>query len=291
MYTISHFFANRVLDPSTLKYLIFEAARNGVEHLVVSNPWCIKYLEDPTFIDVLKKGAEKAGITFVGAHAPFSTGWDLDTWDLERRPIMLEEQARSMAFAAELGAKTMTFHPGANPPEYTLQQLRDFTRASLEYLLPYAEKYGVILCIENAMRPTNTPDELLRYLDEFKTPWLGVTYDTGHANVMNSFNGTKDSSKYSEGFLANWRDGIVYEDQALDKLAPHVVVSHVHNNSGYKDEHRFIDDGALDWKPIIRKLKNDCPRLQNIENETKVFDLYISMSRLGKDFAKLIEEA
>jgi len=108
---------------------------------------------------------------------------------------------------------------------------------------------------------------------------------------MNSHNGTKDSSKYSENFLANWPDGIVYEDQALDKLASHVVVSHVHNNSGYKDEHRFIDDGTLDWKPIIHKLKTGCPRLQNIENETKVFDLFISMSRLGKDFAKLIEEA
>lgn len=291
MYKISHFFANRVLEESPLKYLLYEIALHGAEHIVVSNPWCIKYIEDPTFIDVLKKAAEKAGITFVGAHAPFGIGWDLDTWDAERRPAMLEEQARSMAFAAELGAKTMTFHPGANPPEYTLQQLRDFTRASLEYLLPYAEKYGVILCIENAMRPTNTPDELLRYFDEFKTPWLGCTYDTGHANVMNSHNGTKDPTKYSANFLVNWPDGIVFEDKALDKLAPYVVVSHVHDNSGYKDEHKFLGDGTLDWKPIIRKLKYDCPRLQNIENETKVFDLLIPMSRIGKDFAKLIDEA
>jgi sugar phosphate isomerase/epimerase len=185
----------------------------------------------------------------------------------------------------------MTFHPGAMPPDYTLPQLRDLIRASLEYLLPYAEKYGVIMCIENAMRPTNTPDELLRYLKEFDTPWLGCTYDTGHANVMSSFNGTKDPAKYSEKFLAIWPDGVVFEDHALDKLAPYVVVSHVHNNNGYKDEHRFIDDGALDWKPIIRKLKYDCPRIQNIENETKVFEHLISMTRIGQDFAKLIAEA
>ena len=57
---------------------------------------------------------------------------------------------------AEFGVKTMTFHPGAMPPDYTLPQLRDLIRASLEYLLPYAEKYGVIMCIENAMRPTNS---------------------------------------------------------------------------------------------------------------------------------------
>ena len=108
---------------------------------------------------------------------------------------------------------------------------------------------------------------------------------------MSSFNGTKDPAKYPEKFLAIWPDGVVFEDNALDKLAPYVVVSHVHNNNGYKDEHRFIDDGALDWKPIIRKLKYDCPRIQNIENETKVFEHLISMTRIGQDFAKLIAEA
>ena len=291
MYTISHFFANRIYDEATLKYFMYEIARHGAEHLVITNPWCVKYIEDPTFIDVLKRCCESSGITFAGCHAPFGIGWDLDTWDAERRPAMLEEQSRCIAFAAEFGVKTMTFHPGAMPPDYTLPQLRDLIRASLEYLLPYAEKYGVIMCIENAMRPTNTPDELLRYLKEFDTPWLGCTYDTGHANVMSSFNGTKDPAKYSEKFLAIWPDGVVFEDHAVDKLAPYVVVSHVHNNNGYKDEHRFIDDGALDWKPIIRKLKYDCPRIQNIENETKVFEHLISMTRIGQDFAKLIAEA
>ena len=160
MVTISHFFANRIYDEATLKYFMYEIARHGAEHLVITNPWCVKYIEDPTFLDVLKRCCESSGITFAGCHAPFGIGWDLDTWDAERRPAMLEEQSRCIAFAAEFGVKTMTFHPGAMPPDYTLPQLRDLIRASLEYLLPYAEKYGVIMCIENAMRPTNTPDTI-----------------------------------------------------------------------------------------------------------------------------------
>ena len=95
MYTISHFFANRIYDEATLKYFMYEIARHGAEHLVITNPWCVKYIEDPTFLDVLKRCCESSGITFAGCHAPFGIGWDLDTWDAERRPAMLEEQSRA----------------------------------------------------------------------------------------------------------------------------------------------------------------------------------------------------
>ena len=38
MVTISHFFANRIYDEATLKYFMYEIARHGAEHLVITNP-------------------------------------------------------------------------------------------------------------------------------------------------------------------------------------------------------------------------------------------------------------
>ena len=49
--------------------------------------------------------------------------------------------------------KSYTFHIGVNHEGYTLNQLRDFVRESLEKLLPFAEKYGIVMGIENGIRP------------------------------------------------------------------------------------------------------------------------------------------
>jgi sugar phosphate isomerase/epimerase len=231
-------------------------------------------------------------LTVWGSHAPFGKIWDLNTPDLERRPQMIEEQARAMAFSAELGSKTITFHIGVNHEGYTFDQLRDFVRESLEKLLPYAEKYGIVMGIENGVRPLDQPDELLRYLDEFKSPWLGCTFDTGHANVVSNYDGKKDLSLFVEKIKAAWGGQPVFENHALEKLAPHIVITHVHDNHGYRDEHNLAGngDGTIDWEKTIKMLKYNCPRLISFENETSCIPNRVPVARFAKVFPALVNK-
>ena len=51
---------------------------------------------------------------------------------------------------------------------------------AIETCLPYAEKSGVILALENHWGLTRTPKGLLRLLNAIESPWLGALLDTGN---------------------------------------------------------------------------------------------------------------
>lgn len=288
MANITHFFAGRVFDEKILPYLLNELAANGAKYVVLSHPWVELMIHDDNFKAFLVKSLSEAGLSIWGAHAPFGAVWDLDTWDESRRPAMLEEQSQAIAVAAELGSRSITFHVGGNPPNATLPQLRDFTRASLEKLLPAAEENGIILCIENAMEPPSAPDELLAFRAEFDSPFLGFTYDSGHANVMSGDHGRKDPERYYKSFKSAWNGNIVFEDQALEKMAPHIVAVHLHDNNGYNDEHKLVGDGNIDWNYTMHVLKHDCPRLISLENENNAMVRRIPVCRFVKVFEEMM---
>jgi len=50
----------------------------------------------------------------------------------------------------------------------------------LEECLPYAEKAGVVLGLENHWGLTRSPAGLIRLTDAIRSPWLGVLMDTGN---------------------------------------------------------------------------------------------------------------
>ena len=170
MYKVTHFFGCRGANDDLFPYMLCELAENGIENVVLAHIWCQRYVGEPEYKNLVAKAIADAKLTVWGSHAPFGKIWDLNTPDLERRPQMIEEQARAMAFSAELGSKTITFHIGVNHEGYTFDQLRDFVRESLEKLLPYAEKYGIVMGIENGVRPLDQPDELLRRGHLLNTP-------------------------------------------------------------------------------------------------------------------------
>ncbi|MFT5105922.1 MAG: L-ribulose-5-phosphate 3-epimerase [Verrucomicrobiales bacterium] len=51
---------------------------------------------------------------------------------------------------------------------------------SIEKLIPAAERYGVILGLENHWGLGLTPEGVMRIVDEIDSPWLQVTLDTGN---------------------------------------------------------------------------------------------------------------
>ena len=149
--------------------------------------------------------------------------------------------------------------------QFPLNKSMENIRQSLDALLPIAEELKIAICIENIWYPTSTVDQLLQIKELFPTGALGFTYDAGHANLMDKGR-NYDECAARKGWKASGFDDVPWEDHALEKMLPHVVNCHLHDNYGQWDEHRCPGHGNVDWPHVLGLLKQ-APRLKNLQSE------------------------
>ncbi|MBB3206120.1 sugar phosphate isomerase/epimerase [Rhodopirellula rubra] len=132
---------------------------------------------DRSYVNQLKRRAHLLGIDITGgamgnnfANAPGS--------ESTRKEM---EYFRSwIDHFADLGAPAVRIFASRGKPKNTdAQQITANVIANLEQALPYAEKRGVMLGLENHDIMTNV-DDLIRVVDNFESPWLGVTWDSAN---------------------------------------------------------------------------------------------------------------
>lgn len=252
--------------------IIREYLDNGVDSFVFTAPIIRQCLKEPELITYLHSLETEYGVRFVAMHGIYGTEDDLDIIDEKRRPSMIEDHIKSLQIAAEFGSKTYTVHPGAyyhviEQFHVPLTTLRENTLKALDKIIPAAEKCGVVVAVENAYEPPNSPDEILYYVKHYESsPSIGVCYDTGHANILRPFEG-REYAKY-ECYLPSswWETGIIYEPNALTKLKPYVVTTHIHDNTGYGDYHSLPYDGNIEWDKLMPELTS-CPRMLEYQTE------------------------
>jgi len=252
-------------DSKTRPYVMHEFAANGAEHLVLTDTLISMIFQDYSLQKTLLQEMAAEGLTFMDAHAPFGLMRDLACPVVECRPQMLLRHKLSLQIAAEMGIKTITIHTGGSEiahPGYDLETRYDNIKRSLDELLPVAEELGITICLENIWNQINTPERLLGIKAEFPTDALGFCYDAGHANIMDKGRDFPDSLP----FKCCGDVPPQFDDQILEKMLPHVVNCHLHDNNGILDQHRNIGRGNIDWKHIVGLLKK-APRLQVIQSE------------------------
>lgn len=124
--------------------------------------------------------------------------------------------------------KTSFIFPLPESPEAALEATERFL-ASLNTILDYAEKLGVMVLVENNVCTEDlrdrlllqTADEFLALFDRITHNNVGILLDTGHLRV----------SAHTFGF-----DPIDFVNQT----APYVRAFHIHDNDGTADQHRVI---------------------------------------------------
>ena len=252
------------------RYIYHEFASNGAKHMVLTCQLMKKILIDETMIQDLSNQLRWEGLDFVDAHATYGELLDMNCPIKSYRPRMLEIHRREIEICAALGIKTLTIHIGnngwMNEPEYLdLGYNRACIEDTISQLLPVAEANGVTVCIENIWFQTNTPEELLRYKELFPSENLGLCYDAGHANMMSCQPGMP------RPLLTFWKeknniDAIPFDDHILEKMLPHVVNCHLHDNDVSWDQHYNIGMGTVNWQKIIPLLKS-APKLKCIQSE------------------------
>jgi L-ribulose-5-phosphate 3-epimerase len=150
--------------------------------------------KDDGYLQSLKRQANRLGLSFcsVSTHQSFLFP------DAAERQKNIDVTLASIELAYKLGAPSIRVNTGrwqsikdfdelmkqrgvAPPlPGYTDEDAYPWVIEAFEKCLPTAEKCGVTLALENHWGLCRTPEGLLRIVNSIKSPWMGVTMDTGN---------------------------------------------------------------------------------------------------------------
>lgn len=274
------------------KHDLRDFSENGAEHLVLTSGLLMEGFRDSAYLIAFEQDMRQYGLDFVDAHAPFGLWSDIGMPDAKWREIMLLRHRTALQFCKRFEVGTMAFHTGNTlnsifGKELTLDDYYSALISALEILVAEAEKCGVVIALENQWTPLNHSSILLKVMEYFNSPYLGLCYDSGHGNLMEKGRYFPEETVVPE----IWNDlgvPVEWEDDILEKFAPWLVNCHLHDNNGIKDEHLLPQQGTVDWKRILNVLEN-APKLQNIQNESSLHgasirDNFRCFQQLFKDF-------
>ena len=275
------------LDEKARRMKMAEFAANGAKHIVLSDGVFKLVAGEPKLYLEFQRDVHDAGLDFVDAHAPFGAECDPAIPVPEYRPQMLARLKFNLQLAADFGVDTICVHIDSKLyPQYTLEQHLDAARKTLDEVLPVAEKLGVAVALENIFKPLNTVDDVLTLIKEFPSPCLGACYDSGHANIME--HGQSDPECLAYDRFGKVGVPVPWEKNVLDRMLPHIVNCHLHDNHAVKDEHDLPGRGTVDWPETFAKLRT-APRLRCMQSEVIAAAHAIPVKTLVGTFEKLRE--
>lgn len=267
-----------------------EFSRCGARHLVLTDALVKRIIADPSFADTLKKEMSDNDLSFCDGHAPYGIYDDMHCPFSAMRRMMLARQKLVLEICSYMNVDTVTMHLGSTrvPPTNTIRVAAhlDNVRETLTEQLPAAEKLGVTICIENSWYPLCTPENLLMLKKEFPSPNLGFCYDAGHANIMDNGRLHSAGSAFNGWKTAGFDCTPPWENMALEKMLPHIVNCHLHDNMGDSDAHTLPGRGNVNWQHIITTLQK-APALRVIQSEVSPLKNNVSIAELTAKFEEL----
>ena len=218
-------------------------------------------------IDDYKKFLKANGLEIEQIHSIFGSNYDFSSPEQNTRAIVIEATKLSLIKLAEIKVKNFVIHCSAgvineNEREERIKILLD----SISRILPIAEKVGIKIAIENCLPTTKEigkSEEIIKIIDEFNSPYLGICFDTGHANTI---------GKFKEEFIA---------------LKDKIFTFHLHDNDGERDLHLPPIQGTIDWKWFIKELKKS-----NYSGQLPIeinLPKYLKWSEVVTNMRKLVE--
>lgn len=177
-------------------------------------------IELSTLLDCLRS----SGVRVHSIHSPFGPKWDISSSDDAVHERGVEALIESIELASMLGTKKVIVH-ASDVLSHETNGRFDRARGVLREMAGVAEESGVVLALEN-LPPGylgHSPDEIEALLAGISPRSIGVCFDTGHANLSGRF------AEFAEAML------------------PLAVTTHIHDNDGTQDQHRFPGFGIIDW--------------------------------------------
>tara|TARA_B100000959_G_scaffold250553_1_gene279105 strand:- start:63 stop:866 length:804 start_codon:yes stop_codon:yes gene_type:complete len=164
-------------------------------------------------------------------HAPYM---DISPGGVDRkiRRISLERMIQLMDTAKILNPGIITVHPGFDHwrNDNNLNQWLNNSSLFWKELLQYTEDLNFRFTVENVFE--QTPETLLKLIENIASPRFGFCFDTGHFNL------------FSKSPLDEW----------FKRLGSYLFETHIHDNHGEKDSHLPIGEGSFPFTPYFELL-------------------------------------
>jgi sugar phosphate isomerase/epimerase len=173
------------------------------------------------------------GLTAVGHtpwHLPIAAPFP------ELRKVARDLFRRALDCFADAGVDLVNVHPDQRVPLHSRDQVRAMNAEAIGDLIEDGASRGITLMVENLDRTFSRPEDLAPILE--RNPDLGLHLDVGHANLNIGIGGTNRSQAFLDAFG--------------DRL------KHVHlsdNRGGGDDLHLPLGAGTIDWRGVVRGLK------------------------------------
>ena len=142
------------------------------------------------YAENLRRVADEVGIICNQAHAPFPSSTD----DPEETELIFKMIVRAMEGASIVGAKSIVVHPQQHLRYYgNEQKLKEINLEFYRRLIPYAEKFGIKIAVENMWQyevdhvvhsTCASPEEFCAYIDMLDSEWIIGCLDLGHASLV-----------------------------------------------------------------------------------------------------------
>ena len=102
------------------------------------------------------------------------------TPDKAKRAADVKHVKEWVEVAARLGAPVLRVFAGAEPKDHTWDQVAEWLVDDLKQCVEYAQKYGVLLGIQNHWDYLKTSEQVLKIVKRVDSEWFGVIVDTGY---------------------------------------------------------------------------------------------------------------
>ena len=245
-------------------------AEAGFTHIHWCHHWNTDFLYPNHEIEAIGRWFKEYRLRLLNLHASHGREKYWVSQFEYQRLAGVELLQNRIQMTARLGGDVIIIHIPTTQPHDTRSSWLKQIRKSLDQLEPFATRHAVRIALENM--PGGDFEMLDTLLAEYNSEFLGVCFDTGHANL----------------------DGYGFEH--LKRLKSRLIAVHLHDNDGVNDQHKIPFTGTVDWDDftdvIASSSYNGCVNLEVGIHETGYKDeaAFLKHTRLaGEKLTSMIK--
>jgi len=193
------------------------------------------------FLDVFKRKAEEYGIAISG------TGIrnDFANPDPQIRAEGIQRAIQWLEVASKLEAPVLRCFAGKLPQGYEDQWEipAQWVIESVQLLIPYAQKYGVKIGIQNHGDMLKTAEQCAYILEKLDSPWVGLVLDTGHFHTTDPYKDIELMTPYA----VNWQIKEFVDGNQKQVAMDYAKIVKIIKTGGYKG---FVPVESLKEKDV-----------------------------------------
>jgi sugar phosphate isomerase/epimerase len=203
---------------------------------------------DDKFVNNFKRRAFQLGLDISGT----GVRNDFATPDKAKRAASVQHVKEWIEVAARLGAPVLRVFAGPEPKDHSWDQVAEWLVEDLKKCVEHAQKYGVLIGIQNHWDFLKTSAQVLKIVKMVDSEWFGTIVDTGYFLAGDPYHDMEAVAPYA----VNWQVKEKVDGQAFKvpiDLKKIVRIARAANYRGYLPiETLSRKSGESDYDPRAR---------------------------------------